>query len=446
MAEYLPPKNQEEFEANFAPVKPLMDANQAFYESSRCLFCYDAPCVQACPTGIDIPLFIKQIHSSNLDGAAKTIFDSNVLGYACGKVCPTEVLCEGSCVYNHQAVPPIQIGRLQSYASGHAIRTGRVFAKPPAPAPAGLRAAIIGAGPAGLAAACELRMAGFEVDIMEARMKPSGLTVHGVAPYKITNPEVLEETGWLQKQFGFRIQYGCSVQTEEHIRELERDYAAIFLGPGLGKTRQTGIPGEELPGVWGAVEFVEVLREKHSELSVPARVVVLGGGNTAMDAASEAARMGAAQVTLIYRRPREEMGAYAFEYDMVRSAGVQSMFQVAPAAILGSSQVTGIRLVRTERHNGSLRPVQGSEFELETDWVILATGQSRQTGLLKAISGLQLGPDGCILVREGSFQTHNPRYFAAGDAVSGGQEVVNAVAEGKQAGREMAAYLQSFTN
>src|SRR5882757_517367 len=187
MAEFIPPKSEQEFEKNFSQIKPLMTNTEAYYESSRCLFCYDAPCVNACPTGIDIPLFIRQINSKNEFGSAKTIYDSNYFGYACGKVCPTEVLCEGACVYNNTDVKPIEIGRLQSYATGKAIAKGlKLFAPGKSN---GKKVAVIGAGPAGIACACDLRMNGFEVDVFEAKAKPSGLTVYGVAPYKITNEE-----------------------------------------------------------------------------------------------------------------------------------------------------------------------------------------------------------------------------------------------------------------
>ena len=205
MSEYTPPSSESDFEKNFSQIKPLMNETEALYESSRCLYCYDAPCVNACPTGIDIPTFIRQINNKNTIGSAKTIYDSNYFGYACGKVCPTEVLCEGACVYNNQNVKAIEIGRLQSFATAQAISSGKklyVSAKPN-----GKKIAIIGAGPAGISCACELRLAGFEVDIFEAKAKPSGLTVYGVAPYKITNKEALDEMVFLEKQFGYKVIY-----------------------------------------------------------------------------------------------------------------------------------------------------------------------------------------------------------------------------------------------
>jgi dihydropyrimidine dehydrogenase (NAD+) subunit PreT len=420
MPEFKNPLTEAEFENNFAQIKPLMSDTEAYYESSRCLFCYDAPCVKACPTAIDIPLFIRQINSKNNSGAAKTIYESNFFGYACGKVCPTEVLCEGSCVYNNSDVKPIEIGRLQSYATGKAIGVGKKFFQ--AGKPNGKKVAVIGAGPAGISCACELRMMGFDVDVFEAKEKPSGLTVHGVAPYKITNAEALNEMQYLQEQFGFHVTFQKSISSKADLEALEKNYDAIFIGIGLGKTSELKIKGEDLKNVFGAVEFVEQLRKNHHKISVPAKVVVLGGGNTAMDAASESARMGA-QVVLAYRRSKEEMPAYHFEYDLAKSVGVKGIFNVTPEEITGANGVvTGVVLKST---------VDGKTITESCDWIIKATGQSKQKELLQLVN-ISLDEKGKITVSE-NFQTSNKKYFAAGDAVSGGQEVVNAVANGKKA-------------
>jgi len=433
MSEFKKPNSEVDFENNFAQIKPLMTDNQAFYESSRCLFCYDAPCVNACPTGIDIPLFIKQIHSQNTLGAAQTIYNSNVFGYACGKVCPTEVLCEGACVYNHQEVPPIEIGRLQTFATDKAIKSNKKLFS--LAAENGKKVAIIGAGPAGISCACELRVAGFTVDIFEAKAKPSGLTVYGVAPYKITNEEALDEIDYLQKQFGFNMYFEKPIFTLEEIEALERDYEAIFLGIGLGKTSELNIPGEDKAGVHGAVEMVEKLRMAHHDFSVPKKVIVLGGGNTAMDAASESSRMGAEEVILAYRRGKDEMGAYEFEYDLAKGVGVKGVFNIAPVEIIGNGKVEGVRFVKTQVVNGRVETISGSEYIEPADWVIKGTGQAKQTEFLQLISGLKTDTKGCIQVNAETFQTTNNKYYAAGDAVSGGQEVVNAVANGKKAGK-----------
>ena len=437
MSEYKQPQSEAEFEQNFAQIKPLMTNTEAYYESSRCLFCYDAPCVNACPTGIDIPLFIRQINSKNEIGAAKTIYDSNYFGYACGKVCPTEVLCEGACVYNHSDVKPIEIGRLQSFATGKAIASDKKFYS--IPKSNGKKIAVIGAGPAGIGCACELRLHGFDVDVFEAKDKPSGLTVYGVAPYKITNEEALNEMDYLEKQFGYKVHYNKTITTKEDLAALEKSYDAIFIGIGLGKTSHLKIKGEELENVFGAVEFVEQLRINHHKISVPQKVIVLGGGNTAMDAASESARMGAEKVILAYRRSKEEMGAYDFEYDLAKSVGVKGLFNVSPIEIIGNGKVEGVKFQRT---TSNLKPQTSNDsvFIEECDWVIKATGQSKQTELLELIDSLSLNLNGTLSVNE-NFQTSNKKYFAAGDAVSGGEEVVNAVANGKRAARAIADFL-----
>jgi glutamate synthase (NADPH/NADH) small chain len=433
MSEFLPPSSESEFENNFKQIKPLMSDTEAYYESSRCLFCYDAPCVNACPSDIDIPLFIRQINSKDPMQSAKTIYNSNFFGYACGKVCPTEVLCEGACVYNHQDVKPIEIGRLQSYATGKAIQSNKqLYNLPPSN---GKKVAIIGAGPAGISAACELKMLGYEVDVFESKEKSSGLTVYGVAPYKITNKEALDEMDYLEKQFKYKVHYKKAITSAEDIQKLEKEYSAIVIGFGLSLTSKIGIAGEDKENCFGAVEFVEKLRMNHHKVSVPKNVIVLGGGNTAMDAASESARMGAEKVILAYRRSKEGMGAYDFEYDLAKGVGVKGMFNVAPLEILGNGKVTGVKFIRTKESNGKLENIPGSEFVEACDWVIKATGQSKQMELIKLMNGVTFDSKGKIEVNEKTFQTKNPKYFAAGDAVSGGQEVVNAAAEGRKAAR-----------
>jgi len=431
MAEYKRPETEQEYYANFKQKKPLMNATEAFTESSRCLFCYDAPCIQACPTHIDIPLFIKQINTDNVIGAAETIYEMNWLGNTCGKVCPTQVLCEGACVHNHANVKPIEIGRLQNYATRRAISTGtKLFTKGE---PNGKKVAVIGAGPAGIACACELSVLGYDVEIFEAQDKPSGLAAHGTAPYKITNDEALGEVDYLQKQLGFVIHYTSPVTGEDQLREIEEKFDAVFLGVGIGPTSALNIPGEELTGVTGAVEFISELRFAKHTMKVPDRVIVLGGGNTAMDAASESARMGAKEVHLAYRRSKEEMGGYWFEYDLAIGAGVRSLFNASPKAIIGNGKVEAVRFVRTRGLNGKLEEIPGSEFDVPCDMVIKATGQAKVKSLLSKISGLQLDKSSRIIVDPVTHQTTNPKYFAGGDAVNGGAEIVNGAYEGKQA-------------
>ncbi len=440
MAEFKRPANEIEFHSNFEQIKPLMNDTEAHYESARCLFCYDAPCVKACPTGIDIPLFIRQIYTNNLSGSAKTIYQSNYFGMACGLVCPTEVLCEGACVLNHQHIKPIEIGRLQAFAAHSAIQNNEKLT--PLAENNGKKVAVIGAGPAGISCACELRRLGFTVDIFEAKDKPSGLTVYGVAPYKITDEAALNEMAFLEENFGFRIHYHSAISSEEDLKRLEKDFDAIFLGIGLGATAEIKIPGEELENCLGAVEFIEALRTRQHQASVGKNVVILGGGNTAMDAASESARMGAEKVTLCYRRSQEEMRAYEFEFDLAKSVGVQAIFNAAPTEIIGNGRVEAIRLTRTESKNGKLRALPGSEFTLPCDMVIKATGQEKMTEFLSRAAHLALNQNGSIKVNPETGQTSQPKYFAGGDAANGGREVVNAAAEGKNAARGIQEYLR----
>lgn len=439
MPEYPTPATAQDLDQRFAQIKPYMNATMAHYESARCLFCYDAPCVKACPTGIDIPLFIRQIHTHNAEGAARTIYDSNYFGNICGKVCPTEVLCEGACVYNHQHVKPIEIGRLQSYATSQVVNEQkRLFS----PAPAnGKKVAVIGAGPAGIACACELRLAGCEVEVFEAKEQPSGLVLHGCAPYKIANEDALNEVAWLQSQFGFNIHYNHNIESREQWQALEQQYDAIFLGIGLGATQAAGLRGEDLEHVSGATEYIEQIKLDPMSVRVGRKVVVIGGGNTAMDAASESARLGAEEVTLAYRRPKSEMKAYEFEYELAKSVGVKGLFNVAPVAILGDRQVEGIRLAATRVEAGRVEVIPGTEFDLACDAVILATGQEKRSALVAQIGGIETDRQGRIVVHPKTYQTSHSKYFAGGDAVNGGAEVVNAAAHGKAAARGILACL-----
>jgi len=440
MAEYKRPTSEAEFKKNFKQKKPLMNTTEAYFESSRCLFCYDAPCVQACPTHIDIPLFIKQIHTQNTEGAAQTIFDSNWLGNACGIVCPTGVLCEGACVFIHQDVAPIQIGRLQNFATNRVIDSQTALFK--VGKNNDKKVAIIGAGPAGIACACELRTLGFDVIIYEAKDKPSGLNVHGIAPYKITNEEVLKEIDYLQNQLGFKIIYKSPIESKEQLQNLEKEYDAIFLGLGLGKTGDLELDGENKKGVIGAVEFIEELRSKHHKTKVPNKVVVLGGGNTAMDAASEVARMGARKIVLAYRNSKEKMKAYGFEYNFAISAGVDSLFNVSPIGIVGKNKVEGVKFAKTEMVEGKLKTNLNNVFIVRCDMVIKATGQVKQGAFYQLIDNLKVDAKTRLLVNTETYQTSNPKYFAGGDAVNGGAEVVNAAYDGKMAALGIDSWLK----
>ena len=439
MPEYKIPTSQKDINNAFEQIKPYMNPTMAYYESSRCLFCYDAPCVEACPSGIDIPLFIRQIHTDNIEGAAKTIYDANYFGNICGKVCPTEVLCEGACVYNHQNVKPIEIGRLQSFATNAIIEKNKQLYD--LEKNNGKKIAIIGAGPAGISCACELRLLGYEADIYEAKNQPSGLALYGCAPYKVTNEDVINEINYLQKQFGFNIEYNSKINSEEQLNNLENKYDAIFLGIGLGETRQLNIDGENLENCFGATEYIEQIKIRPLNIKIGKKIIVIGGGNTAMDAASESARLGADEVILAYRRSKEEMGAYEFEYDLAKAVGVKGLFNVSPVAIFGNGNVEGVHFIKTKTVNGKVEKIEGSDFKINCDTVILATGQKKQTEFLSKINNLNFDKKGKIEVNPDTMQTSNKKYFAGGDAMNGGAEVVNAAAEGKKAAKGIHAFL-----
>ncbi len=436
------PKNLHKFpeiERTFVPIKPLMNTSEAYYESSRCLFCYNAPCTLACPTAIDIPLFIRQINTGNLSGAARTIYDSNYLGNTCGKVCPTEMLCEGACVFTKLNIKALEIGRLQNFTTNNAIlKQQKIFSVDDHK---NKSVAVIGAGPSGIACACELRKAGYKVDIFEARNNPSGMALHGVAPYKITNEEALMEVEFLREQFGFDIIYNKRIEKLEDLQFLELHYDAIFLGIGLGNSVEIKIKGENKLNCIGATEFIEQIKTQPIHKPFAKKAIVLGGGNTAMDAASESARLGATEVIIAYRRSESEMKAYYFEYHLAKITGVVGMFNIAPIEIVGKEAVEGIKFIRTETVDGTLRHIPDSEFIIECDLVIKATGQSKQTHLLGKIPGLTLDNTGRVSVNPLKGQTTNPRYFAGGDAVNGGAEVVNAAADGKIAGKGIHEFL-----
>jgi glutamate synthase (NADPH/NADH) small chain len=349
------------------------------------------------------------------------------------------MLCEGACVFTKVNIKALAIGRLQNFATNSAILSKQKFFDPQNNT--GKSVAIIGAGPAGISCACELRAAGYHVDIYEAKSNPSGLALHGVAPYKITNREALMEVDFLKEQFGFNIIYNTRIASKIDVEKLESNYDAIFLGIGLGNSAEIKIKGENKTDCVGATEFIEQIKMSSLDKPMAKKVIVLGGGNTAMDAASESARLGAENVIVAYRRSEKEMKAYDFEYDLAKVTGVVGVFNIAPVEILGEKVVEGVKFIRTESQHGKLVNIPGSEFVLDCGLVIKATGQLKQTSMIANISGISLDETGRILVNETSCQTSNPKYFAGGDAVNGGAEVVNAVAEGKNGGKGIHAFL-----
>src|ERR1700694_4847152 len=337
----------EQLEKNFADINPPLTSSQALEEGARCLFCHDAPCIKACPTGIDVPQFIRQILTGNLRGSARTILEANILGQSCARVCPTSVLCEGACVLNAQGKKPVEIGRLQRYAVDPIIAGGAQLFK--AGAPNGYRVALIGAGPASLSCAAELRKRGYQTVIFDANPQPGGLDAYGIAAYKMRAHEVAKEIEMI-RALGVEIKSGATVGEDISIAELERNYDAVFIGIGLGATEDLHIPGEELQGCRDALSFIEETKSKSlDQVKIARRVAVIGAGNTAIDVVTAARRLGAEEVTMVYRRGPEEMSAFDYEYDLARKDSVTFLWQSLPVRILGTHRVEALECVRTQK-------------------------------------------------------------------------------------------------
>jgi glutamate synthase (NADPH/NADH) small chain len=378
-----------------------------------------------------VPGFIKRIATGDERGSAMTILDANILGSSCARVCPTEVLCEGACVLNDLHVRPIQIGRLQGYATDPVVLSGeQVFAAAPA---TGHRVAVVGAGPSGLACAAELTRLGHEVVVYEADEAPGGLNTHGVADYKLDRSTSLAEVAWVAGM-GVEILTGTRVAIEDLVGEFD----AVFAGVGLGAIQPLQIPGEDLPGSEDALAFIRRLKSSpRSSMSLEGeRVAVIGGGNTAIDAATQSARLGADKVYLVYRRGRDEMRAYDHEVELALGDGVEFIFWSAPLQVEGTDAITGLVCGRTELVNGTPKPVEDSEFTLGVTKVLRATGQQKQQRLFQGVDGIALDDGGRVIVDDG-FRTGHPKVWAGGDCVNGGQEVVNAVAHGRDAARNI---------
>ena len=416
-----------EIAARFPDHHPPLTAQAAIPEADRCLFCFDAPCTTACPTHIDVPRFIKKIASGNLAGSARTILEANILGASCSRACPVEVLCEGACVLHRYNKQPIQIGRLQRFAMDSFYASGSPHPFEPAPE-TGRSVALIGAGPASLACAAELRRHGIRAILYDARPLPGGLNTYGIAEYKLPLAESLREIEMLA-QLGVEFHFNTRVDAQ-HLAALEREHDAIFLGIGLGAIHKLGIPNEDLPGITDALDFIAGYKSG-SITSAPARVAVIGAGNTAIDAAIAAVRLGAAEVTMVYRRGPDQMSAFSFEYEHARREGVRFLWNLQPAAIFGSAHVEALELTPFDN--------PGQPVSLATDLLILAIGQATHSHFL---DGIQLDR-GRIVIDRATGQTSKPNTFAGGDCTNGGREVVDAVADGKRAGLGIVAYLAS---
>ncbi len=432
------PRNLEQF----PDLHPPLDEQSALAEANRCLFCFDAPCTGACPTHIDVPRFIKKIATGNLRGSASTILDANILGLSCSRVCPVDVLCEGSCVLHRYNRKPIEIGRLQRYAmdSFYAGLDTNAAKLPVPPVTACQKVACIGGGPASLACAAELRRHGYPVTVYDNRALPGGLNTYGVAEYKLRPSDSLREVEMV-RSLGVEFRQ-AEVGVSVSLQSLEKEFALIFLGMGLGAMERLDIPGEDLRGVIDALHFIERYKTA-ADFAVGKKVVVIGAGNTAIDAANAARRLGAEEVHIFYRRTEREMPAFGFEFAHAKLEGVRFHWLAQPIEILGrEGRLTGVKFQETRlsgADSGARRkvlPVPGVFFECPCDMLIPALGQSRLTGLLERKPGIEVS-GGVIVVERATGQTGNPRYYAGGDCVNGGREVVDAVADGKRAALAM---------
>ncbi|WP_223554592.1 NAD(P)-dependent oxidoreductase [Lysinibacillus sphaericus] len=437
---------------NFVELTSKMTKNEAMEEANRCLYCYDAPCIKACPTSIQIPNFIKKIASGNMKGSATTILEANPIGASCARVCPTEELCEGACVLN-SSTKPIKIGELQRYATDWTMETNAQLFKQGQSN--GQKVAIIGAGPAGLSAARELSRLGYTVTIYEAESKAGGLGSYGIVSFRLPNKVVDWEVEQIEK-LGVEIKTNTTVGVDISADEILEQYNSIILAVGMGAVPNLGIEGEELDGVHDAIEFVR--NTKMGPLTkeiVGKRVAVIGAGNTAIDGATCAVRLGADNVQILYRRTQKEMTAYKFEYEFAKQDGVEFKWLTAPKKIIGNElgKVVGIECVKMKLGeagaDGRQRPeeVEGSNFIIEVDTVIKAIGQTRFVSLIEAF-GLQ-HTNGVVDIDETTMQTSNDKVFACGDVVFGNGQgeamVVTAVQQGKDAAYKIHERLTSFS-
>jgi len=395
--------SDDQLERNFADIAPPLTPDAALLEATKCLFCHDAPCTIACPTHIDVPAFIKKIASGNLRGSARVILDANPFGHSCARACPVEVLCEGACVLNDRDEQPIKIALLQRHATDYVLEKKlRLFE---GGRRTGKRVAVVGAGPAGLACARDLRRFGHDVTVFEAKDQPGGLNTYGIAEYKLKAAIALAEVQDIL-DLGVELKTGATIGS---LDKLLTDYDAVFVGIGLGSTKRLGIPGEDLPGVVDALTFIEHLKtHPYRETTVGRQVVVIGAGNTAIDAVTQAKRLGATAATIVYRRSEADMPCYHYEYELAKRDGCGFRFNAAPQRIIGngSGGVSGLE-VRTD----------GGSETIPCDMVIVAIGQGARAEL--------------------TWPKDHAKVFVGGDCANGGAEIVNAAAEGVAAAKRI---------
>ncbi len=421
----------ESYADHFSDLHPRLDPHEALVAADRCYFCHDAPCITACPTDIDIPLFIRQIATGTPDAAAKTILSQNIMGGMCARVCPTETLCEEVCVREVAEGKPVLIGQLQRYATDHLQEQGiHPFSRA---AVTGKTVAVVGAGPAGLSCAHRLAMLGHDVVVMDAAAKPGGLNEFGIATYKTTDGFAQSEVEWLLKIGGITMQYGVALGDGVTLAQLRKDYDAVFLGMGLGGVNALDATGADKDGVRDAVDFIAELRQASDVASVPIGrdVVVIGGGMTAVDAAVQAKLLGALNVTLVYRRGRDRMNASVFEQDLAASKGVRIVTHAVPVEVHGNGAV---REIEFEYVDDNMKGT-GQVLRISADQVFMAIGQRLVDGDLPELAVNKIKVTG-------AGRTSVDGVWAGGDCASGGDDLtVTAVAEGRDAAMDIHAQL-----
>ena len=422
--------SRDEIDANFGDLHPPLARSEALIEADRCYFCYDAPCTTACPTDIDIPGFIQKIRSDNIKGSAKTILEENIMGGMCARVCPTEVLCEDACVRNTREDKPVEIGLLQRYATDPVFEQNLAMFE--RAEPTGKRVAVVGAGPAGLSCAHRLSMLGHEVVVFDRAKKPGGLNEYGIAAYKTVDEFAQREADWILSIGGIELRSGVALGDDVTLKDLRDDFDAVFLGCGLAGVNALGAGNDELPGVVNAIDFIAQLRQAGDKSALPVgrRVVVIGGGMTAIDAAVQSKRLGAEDVVVVYRRGQGQMGASNYEQELAQTNGVSILLWAAPVEIAGGQHVESVTFERTELDDdGGLR-MTGEQFTLDADLVFKAIGQALIDSPLDGSIELERGR----IVVGGDMRTSLDGVWAGGDCVRGGDDLtVTAVQHGKLA-------------
>ena len=438
--------SEKQYEQNFADIHPPYEnSTAAKVDANRCLFCYDAPCMKSCPTSIDVPKFIKQIATENIKGSAKTIFSANIMGAGCSKVCPVEKLCEGACVYNLLEEEPIPIAKLQRYSTEKAMKENwQLFSRKKAPLGVGVKkVAIVGAGPAGLSCAHVLSREGIDVTIYEKESKGGGLMTYGIAAYKVTPEFCEDEVNYILSIGGIEINYNQELGKDITLSQLKKEYDAVYLGIGVGVARQLDIPGENLEGVVDAIQFIYDIRARgYSAVPVGDKVAVIGMGMTAIDAATQAKRLGAKEVTLVYRRTEEEKPCTDVELNIARLDGCEVIWLAAPKKVTNGKVkqlVCSIMKLGEPDVSGRRSPIDtGETFSLDVDMVIKAAGQ---VPFEKLVKKNKLENKNGKLVIDNNCATNIKGVFAGGDAVNGGREVVDAVQAGKDGAKAILNYL-----